>query len=170
MKTKLSKIASFMSKGQKKEEGNYIDWMAGVFIMVLIFAMTLVMMSYGSLVDKRLSINNAIKNYLYIAEQQGGLTQADVNSMKSILQGYGVTVNSVTINGRSDKWIGEAGTSNGNQIPYGDQIDLEVTVTFTNPIYQIVGAKESGETGWFKVGGLNKTITYTKKLSSTSRW
>ena len=164
MKEKVKNIVSFLKK--KDEDGNYIDMMAGVFMMVCFFAIILVMTSYGSLVDKRLSINNTIKNYLYIAEQQGGLTAEDVENLKDILSDYNCTVESITING-STNWIAKG---NGNQIPYGDKIVLEVTMSFPNPVYEIVGTDGGNSRGWFGVGGLNKTIQYTKTLSSTSRW
>lgn len=164
MKTKLKKIVPFLTK--RDEDGNYIDMMAGVFMMVCFFALILVMASYGSLVDKRLSINNTIKNYLYIAEQQGGLTSEDVENLKDILSDYNCTVESITING-STNWIANG---NGNQIPYGDKIVLEVTVSFVNPVYDVIGTDDANSQGWFKVAGLNDTIQYTKTLSSTSRW
>lgn len=164
MKTKLKKIAPFLFK--KDEDGNYIDMMAGVFMMVCFFAIILVMASYGSLVDKRLSINNTIKNYLYIAEQQGGLTSEDVENLKDILSDYNCTVDSITING-STNWIAKG---NGNQVPYGDKIVLEVTVSFANPVYEVIGTEDGNSRGWFGVVGIDKTIQYTKTLSSTSRW
>lgn len=164
MEMKRVKGIPFFLKGE--EEGNYIDMMAGVFMMVCFFALILVMASYGSLVDKRLSVNNAIKNYLYIAEQQGGLTSEDVSNLEDILSDYDCTVESVTVNGSTD-WVAKG---NGNQVPYGDKIVLEVSVSFANPVYEVIGA-DSGETrGWFGASGIRKTIKYTKKLSSTSRW
>lgn len=164
MKTKLKNIFAFNKDA--KEDGNIIDMMAGVFMMVCFFAIILVMASYGSLVDKRLSINNTIKNYLYIAEQQGGLTAEDVNSLEDVLSDYGCTVESITING-STNWIAKG---NGNQIPYGDKIVLEVKLSFANPVYETVGTNGSNSRGWFGVPGLSETIQYTKTLSSTSRW
>lgn len=164
MKTKLKNI--FALSKNAKEDGNIIDMMAGVFMMVCFFAIILVMASYGSLVDKRLSINNTIKNYLYIAEQQGGLTAEDVQNLEDVLSDYGCTVESITING-STNWIAKG---NGHQVPYGDKIVLEVKLSFANPVYETVGANGSNSRGWFGVPGLSETIQYTKTLSSTSRW
>ena len=167
MKIKSEKIASFWKKKERTEDGNAIDLMAGVFSMVMIFATILAMLAYGSLVEKRLNINNTIKNYLYLAEQQGGLKSKDVQDLEIILGKYGCSNIDVTING-GKKWIGAAA---GNQVPYGDQIDLEVSLTFDNPVYVMLGMKaDRSNASWFKVGGLKEKITYNKKMSSTSRW
>lgn len=165
MKTKLKNI--FALSENAKEDGNTVDMMAGVFMMVCFFALILVMASYGSLVEKRLSINNTIKNYLYLAEQQGGLTADDVKELEGILSDYGCTLESITINGQKNHWI-EKG--NGKQIPYGEKIVLEVKVSFANPVHDVIGTDDSNSQGWFKVAGLDDTIQYTKTLYSTSRW
>lgn len=168
MASKFKWLAPFINRSkQKDEDGNAVDLMAGVFTMVLIFVATLVMAAYGSLVDKKLAINSVVKSYLYIAEQQGGLTATDVENLKSSIAEYGATVNSVKVNGTTN-WVARG---NGYQVPYGDRIDLVVTVTINNPVYAIAGTNDDGSnSSWFRVGGIAKTITYVKKLSSISRW
>ena len=161
-KQRLKFLAPFLNKRKAREDGNVIDLMAGVLVMVLIFAVIIVMVSYGSLVDKKLTINSVVKDYLYLAEQQGGLTVGDVENLKAEIKGYGANADSVTINGATN-WVDK---DNGNQVPYGDKIDLEVTVSFTNPVYATTGLNNDGSNAsWFKVGGLDEFITYTKKLS-----
>ena len=159
-------FVAFFKKLHQKEEGNVVDLMAGVLMLVFAFATILVMISYGSLVDKRLSVNTSVKDYLYLAEQQGGLTESDVNSLTTILKKYGCTVEKITIN-NGENWIAEG---NGAQIPYGDEISLQVVVSFENPVFHYFGTNEQEGGGWFEVPGLTPTIRFTKTFSSTSRW
>lgn len=158
-------FVDFFKKLHQKEEGNVVDLMAGVLMLVFAFATILVMISYGSLVDKRLSVNTSVKDYLYLAEQQGGLTETDVDSLTTILKEYDCTVEKITIN-NGENWIAEG---NGAQIPYGDEVSLQVVVSFKNPVFHFFGTDGQGD-GWFKVPGLTPTIRFTKTFSSTSRW
>lgn len=168
MNTIASKIlASF----RKKEHGTYIDMMAGVVMMVCIFALILVMLAYGSMVEKRLAINNAAKNYLYIAEQQGGLTQDDKVMLTSILKDYGCTVEEIKVNGTDDV----IAPKNGKQVPYGNKISVSVKVSFANPVYTVIGltdaqAADPTKVWWFRTNFISPTVSYTTTLSSTSRW
>ena len=168
----MKKIASkILVPFRKKEHGTYVDMMAGVVMMVCIFALILVMAAYGSMVEKRLAINNAAKNYLYIAEQQGGLTQADKDMLTSILHDYGCVVEEIKVNGTDDV----IARGNGKQVPYGDKITVSIKVSFTNPVYAVVGltdaqAADSTKTWWFRTNLISPTVSYTTILSSTSRW
>lgn len=159
------------------EDGNVIDMMAGVFMMVCLFAIILTMLAYFALVERRLSINNAIRNYLYLAEQQGGLTEDDkANLKKFLVDNYGCDKETLEI---KVLWCkkdgGESEVASGAQVPYGDTIKLSVKMDFPNPIYQVIGltdeqiANGEGEKYWFRVK-TNKSIYYEKSLSSTSRW
>lgn len=161
MKIKSRKTVPFFTK----EDGTYIDMMAGVFMMVCLFALILVMLGQAALVEKRLDIKTAIKNTLYIAEQQGGLYSADVDAFKTTLQSYGCTVNEIKINGSSSNL-----SNGGKQVPYGDRITLSVDVSFDNPLFKVIGKGNANGDGWFKTKNVSTQIHYSTEISSTSRW
>ena len=164
----------------RTEEGNVVDLMAGVLMMVCLFALILAMLAYSALLERRLAINNAVRNYLFIAEQQGGLTLENGNDLKTfIATNYGVDIETIKVyvaeheyNAGGLGWINLHGTSDHEMqnIPYGTAFELKVEMQIPNPLYQVLGASNDGDMYWFKVGGLSHTIPYTISLSSTSRW
>lgn len=154
------------------EDGNYVDMMAGVFMMVCLFAVILAMLAYSALVEKRLSINNAVRNYLYIAEQQGGLTAGNVADLQKLLgENYGCENISVKINGE-EKWIGSSGNV---QVAYGSQIKISAEMDFPNPLCQVIGLSDAqmadggSDKHWFRMP-IAPYLHYKNELSSTSRW
>lgn len=169
---------------KRTEEGNVVDLMAGVLMMVCLFALILAMLAYSALVERRLAINNAVRNYLFIAEQQGGLTKHTDGSpddgktlIDFLVKNYGASDVKVYIgeheyDAGGPGWINDHGASGHEMqnIPYGTAFELKVEMQIPNPLYQVLGASNNGDKYWFKVGGLSHTIPYTISLSSTSRW
>lgn len=154
-----------------REEGNFVDMMAGVLMMVCLFAIILTMLAYSALIERRLAVNNAVRNYLYIAEQQGGLQTTDVEALRKFLEvNYGCTDINITVN-EGVNWIDQGSF----QVPYGSEIRLSVTMKMPNPIYQVLGLSEEqkanggSDTYWFLVKIRDK-IDYRVGFTSTSRW
>ena len=160
----------------KKEKGNMIDNMASILVMIMIFVMITAMVSYGRLVMIKLSVDNTVRNYLYISEQQGYLSPDDIANMTRQL--------AVTLDIREDA-VDTSGTTI-TQVPYGDPVSVVVTVNFTNPLFKNLGitASNGRSREWFGIESTNPTknygakkiaktlasITYTTSYTSTARW
>ena len=167
----------------KRESGNIVDAMGSLFVVILLFAMILVMAAYGSLVEKKLAIDNTVKEYLYLEEQYGYLRGAPSELPKSYTCSNGVIntsglaagsdaenlVRDLCTNNGVTKVIIESGTTRVQQA-YGNEVVLKVTVTFNNPIFKEVGTNSKNGPGLFKVFGLKQEITYTIEYKATSRW
>lgn len=170
------------TKKNKKEPGNIVDQMGSLFVMVFMLVMVLVLIAYSKMVQMRISIDNVVKEYLYQMEEEGCLTEEMQASMKEELRDLGVDY------GSAGEAISFAGTSNlgTNQAAYGDKVTLVCTMTFPNPLYETISAEKKGnghtwevddagnlksrDATWFTIAGLEQTITYTAKMSATSKW
>lgn len=136
------------------EQGNIIDQLGSIIVMFFVFAMILAYAAYGNVVQKRLSIDNVAKKYLYLMEQNGQLTSDDQTDMTNELANYGVTV------------VNYDGTTTVNtRVAYGDTVNLVCHVLFENPLYSVF---ETGDL--IKIPGFNQNIEYTVELSATSKW
>lgn len=134
------------------EHGNVIDQLGSIIVMAFVFAMILAYAAYGNVVQKRLSIDNTAKEYLYKMEQEGLLTDADKANMTKDLADAGVTVED--FNGTTTK-----------QVAYGDKVELICKVKFENPLYTVF-KKDS----LISISGFEETIEHTIKMSATSKW
>ena len=157
----------------KKEEGNAIDWMAGVIIMIMMFVMIMAFAAYGRQVDIRLDVNTVSKKYLYKLEEFGYLTSEEYNEYLDELKGIFTNSEDVTVTSITDS-TGKSGTPVGksNQVAYGDTVKLMAKIKFRNPIYTYMdtrGKKNKG-TLWFSVTGLDEYTEYTIDISGTSKW
>lgn len=146
----------------EKEDGNIIDELGSVFVMALIFALILAFAVYGRLVQTRLAIDNIAKEYLYEMEQEGGLTAAAQAAMVSDLSAMGVEINTSAPNGG---W-GDTVVGDDVQVPYGDEVILDCSMRFPNPLFQVFGHPT------FVSEALNveEMLEYSVYFKATSRW
>lgn len=136
------------------EEGNIIDQLGSIIVMVFVFAMILANAAYGKTVQMKLSIDNIAKEYLYAMEQNGILDADNKNNMVSDLADIGVTV--------VDDF---AGSTVEKQAAYGDKVKLICHVQFENPLYSVF---ENGVV--VTIPGFVQTIDYEINMSATSKW
>lgn len=139
-------------KKTQTEEGNIIDQLGSIIVMVFIFAMILANAAYGSSVQKRLNIDNVAKTYLYIMEQNGYLSEEDETNMTNELASLGVSV------------VSFEGTTK-TQVAYGDRVTLQCKVEFQNPLYSVF---ENGAV--VNLPGFPSTISYNIYSTATSKW
>lgn len=140
------------SKKNPTEEGNVVDQLGSIIVMMFIFAMILAFAAYGNSVQKRLNIDNIAKQYLYAMEQNGFLSEDDQKSMSDKLADIGVTI--VNFDGTTD-----------TQVAYGDEVILDCDVEFQNPLYSVF---ENGRV--VNLPGFPATISYEIYISATSKW
>lgn len=164
---KLYRIISKLKK--KREKGNAIDLMAGVFVMIMLFAMILGMIAHGSLVGKRLKIDNVVKEYLYIAEQYGHLCNGSDGYKSSSCQNYCAQLEQLLKDEYDCITAKVNPITTTSQVSYGNQVIVDVTVEFYNPLYEKLSAEEHGDS-WFTIAGFDKIIEYTISYKATSRW
>lgn len=180
-KTLAKTSPSPFSVKRKREDGNAVDMMGAVFVCIMLFAMILATAAYSALVERKLGIDNTVKEHLYLTEQYGylrglpsgnlpltrnrnldgsadtsGLTLDAASLVKTLMEGNGCKT--VTITNHTTK----------NQQAYGNKVEVEVIVVFDSPMYKVLGTNDPH--AWFKLFGLDDEITYTVSYTSTSRW
>ena len=143
---------------KKKEDGTFFDLLGSFLVIVFCLATVLVVINYAKLCQTRMGIDNIGKAYLYAMEESGTFTDADKTKMTSDLSKIGVTL------------VNTTGTTptGATQASYGRPITLKFEVQFQNPIASVFSA--SSTDSWFRVPGMQATITYTFDRSSSSRW
>lgn len=144
----------------KREEGNIVtDSFMTLLTMLLITAMILAMISYATMINKKIEIDRVVKNYLYLCEQEGYLSSANLSAMITDLTqdsdhgGNNIFCTNVTTTGTTVA-----------QVSYGQPVTVNVTVTFDNPV-----AKVLNNSGPLSARVAN-TITYHIQYESVSRW
>lgn len=164
---------------KKKEKGSFVvDELSCFLVTAFMFAMILAYASYAKMVQMRLAIDNVAKEYLYQMEQEGYLSNEMMLLMKKDLKCIGVKEESVDFS--------ETSHMVANQAAYGDKIVLCCTVSFDNPLYDLLsiqkhsngeeynvnsdGTLTNPEGTMFTIGGLNPTITYKVRMSATAKW
>ena len=166
----LKKTKEFFSPLlQKREEGNVVDLMAGILVMILLFAMILAMIIYGSLVEKRLAIDNTVKEYLYIAEQYGHLCNGVDGFKSSVCRDYCSELEQTLINTHGCTEAKVEPDTTVKQVAYGNQVRVHVTVKFPNPLYEQFSQEEKGD-GMFTLLGIQPVLEYSVSYDATSRW
>ena len=137
----------------KNEDGNVVDQMGTLIVMIFVFAMVLAYAAYGRTVQIRLRIDNACKEALYSMEQQGYLTDEAADALEVSLTAEGVAIAS----------MGETTTE---QVAYGDPVLLECDVTFKNPFFLAFNTSST----WFDLTGFSADSQYSVRMSATSKW
>lgn len=147
------------------EAGNIVDQLGSLLVMLFMFVMVMVFAAYSKSAMMRISIDNITKEYLYQMEQYGCLTTEMQAAMRQELRDIGVDY------GTNGETISFEGTSNlgDHQATYGDRVTIVCTMTFPNPIYEVVSSEKKGNM-LFTVAGIPRTISYTSKMSATSKW
>ena len=137
----------------QNEEGNIIDQMGAIIVMIFIFAMIMAYAAYGRTVQIRLRIDNASKEALYAMEQEGFMSDKTKEKLEASFAEEGVTVTS---------W----GETTTEQVAYGDPVTLECSVVFKNPFFLAFNTSST----WFDLSGFKEDSTYEVKMSATSKW
>lgn len=151
MRTEKKEKINFMKNlKSKKENGNFVDQMGTLFIMVFVFILILVFAAYGSMVRDRLAIDNYAKEYLYQMEQTGYLSSTLKSQLKNNLEGLGCT--NVVIEATSDK------------VPYGTTIKLGYECDIPNPLYKYLSGSAMG----FEIIGILEEIPYKNTMTATA--
>lgn len=152
----------------KKEEGNVIDWLASVLVMIMMFAMIMTMATFARSVDIRLHVNNVMKKYLYTMEENGFLQTEDKTNLEAELESDPYIEKAQVISDGSD------GTNVGknNQVAYGDKVYLKVKVIIKNPVYEYMHTSSRGGAIWFNTsdGSMEEKMERTFVISGTSKW
>ena len=143
-----------IAEPKDREDGNIIDQLGTIIIMLFIFSMVLAYAAYGKTVQQKLMIDNTAKEYLYIMEQTGYLQDTDKGTLTTSLNDKGITV--------TDDFAG----TDFNQVAYGDKVTLSFQCEFQNPLFTTF----SKDSALFHIPGLNKMITYTVYMTATSKW
>lgn len=147
------------------DDGNVIDLMGSLIVMMFCFALIFAMMCYGKLTEMKLSIDEVCKTYLYQMEQEGCLTVENQADMIDDLVALGVRLDSIKFDGTTN-----LGT---NQAAYGDKMKLITTVSFTNPLYTMLARETKGDNPMLFVierGILSPEVTYTVDMTATAKW
>lgn len=147
------------------DDGNVIDLMGSLIVMMFCFALIFAMMCYGKLTEMKLSIDEVCKTYLYQMEQEGCLTVENQKDMIDDLVALGVRLDSIKFDGTTN-----LGT---NQAAYGDKMNLITTVSFTNPLYTMLARETKGDNPMLFVverGILAPEVTYTVDMTATAKW
>ncbi len=145
---------AFLKKARHREEGNIIDQLGAIIVMGFIFALLLVYAAYVKSVQMKLRIDNVSKEYLYVMEQEGYLSDANLANLVADLEAEEVAVTN-----------GFAGTT-FDQVPYGDQVVLTYECEFTNPLFKTFGQDDS----MFHIPGFEQMNTYDVWMSATAKW
>lgn len=170
MKEQQNKEKGLLSHLLKdRENGNAIDLMAGVFVMIMLFAMILGMIAHGSLVERKLNIDNTVKEYLYIAEQYGHLCNGTDGYSSSSCQNYCATLEKILVDDLNCISAKVEADTTTTQVSYGNPVKVHVSVEFYNPLYEKLSAEEHNNT-WFTIAGLDKVLDYSVSYTATSRW
>lgn len=157
----------------KMEDGNIVDNLTVIIIMVFVFAVLFAFISYSKCVMIKLNADSITKEYLYKMEEWGYLKPEDKEALIKDLENAGFTVNRI-----------ETNIPVGKQAAYGDKVVLTITVSIQNPVYEILGAEKKGgeyvldengnqtNTGgtMFVKAGLSPILTFSVSMSSTSKW
>lgn len=157
----------------RMENGNIIDNLSAIIVMVFVFAVLYAFISYGKCVMIKLKADNITKEYLYKMEEWGYLRAEDEKALKDALTEAGFTNISINTN-----------VPIGKQVAYGDKVELTITVSVRNPVYEVLGAEPRGgeftldKNGYptnaggtmFTKAGLSPIITFSITMSSTSKW
>lgn len=151
---KETETPNLIKKQKSKEDGNFIDMMGSLFIMVFIFALILAFAAFGSMVRTRLAIDNNAKEYLYQMEQSGFLSSTLKDQFKNNLEGLGCT--NVVIDATSDK------------VPYGSSIKLGYECEYPNPLYKYISEEKNGNAMGFGIIGISQTIHYKNTMTATA--
>lgn len=172
---------------RKRESGNAIDMLGSVFVVVMMFAMILALVSYASLVEKKLSIDNTVKQYLYVTEQYGYLDglPTNTNPITCAMSGTSLNTAGLAIGSDAEKMIKDLernGCTNvviesdttRTQKGYGQEVVVDLTVSFPNPLFETIGAttEEQANRSWFKIlmPASSRTVSYNVRFESASRW
>lgn len=169
MKRKQNIDKGLLSLLKNREKGNAIDLMAAVFVMIMLFAMILGMIAHGSLVEKKLNIDNTVKEYLYIAEQYGHLCNGTDGYKSSSCQNYCLELEQMLVDNLDCINAKVEADTTFMQVSYGNPVKVHVTVEFYNPLYEKLSAEEHDNT-WFTIAGLDRIIEYSVSYTATSRW
>ena len=143
----------------KKEQGTVLaDELGSLLVIAFMFAILLAYAGYSKMVQMKLSIDNVSKEYLYQMEQDGYLSEEMKGFMIEDLKLLGIYEDSISFEETTE-----------TQVAYGDRVTLNCSVTFANPLYDLLSADRHGES-LFSVIGLKKTVTYKISMSATAKW
>ena len=141
-----------IAEPKHKEEGNIIDQLGAIIVMLFVFSMILAYAAYGKTVQQKLTIDNIAKEYLYEMEQTGYLKNKD--ALTTALIDNGITV--------TDDYAGTTTT----QVAYGDKVILSFQCEFPNPLFTTF----ANDSKLFHGTGLSEMNTYTVYMTATSKW
>lgn len=185
--------AKWKKKRMKTENGDITDHLGSLIVMVFLFAVLFALIGYSQLVMLRLDIDHTAKNYLHVMEEYGFLpTDADIAAHPEIVP-EGTPTKEDLITDLSNLGVevldmpGFEGTQFiDKQVAYGDTVNLDVAVEFTNPLWKMIGESDDREamdwdgngnevgTGKKKTMFISKLfeekIDYQIKMKTTSKW
>ena len=147
---------------KRLEYGNVIDQIGSILVVAFIFALILAYSAYGKLTQERLAVDNVAKEYLYKMEEYGYLRSEDEANLESDMSAVGATI---TDYGETTRENGAA-HADDVQVTYGDQVILDLTLTYPNPFFNVF----SSENSWIKVMGFEEMIEYKIRMSATAKW
>lgn len=142
------------------EYGNVIDQIGSILVVIFIFALILAYSAYGKLTQERLAVDNVAKEYLYKMEEYGYLRSEDEDAMVLAMNQVGATVVSF---GETTR---EKESSSDAQVTYGDQVVLDLTLSYPNPLFNVF----SRDNSWIKIFGFDEEISYHIRMSATAKW
>lgn len=145
---------------ERLEYGNVIDQIGSILVVIFIFALILAYSAYGKLTQERLAVDNVAKEYLYKMEEYGYLRIEDETEMVEAMNKVGATVVSF---GETTR---ESELSTDAQVTYGDQVVLDLTLTYPNPLFNVF----SSDNAWIKIFGFDSEIEYRIRMSATAKW
>ena len=158
----MKRIKEFLYH-KRLEKGTVIDQVGSVLVVAFIFALILAYSAYGKIVQQRLLINNVAKEYLYVMEENGYMSDEDFESFVNDMAYIGVTVNATDVSN-----MGANGyLTDDIQVTYGDKVTLAFTAEFENPFFSLF-TKEGGS--MFRIMGFDEKISYDVVRSSTAKW
>lgn len=120
-------------KPRKMEKGDMLTYfVTSMFVLFFMFSLLYLWMCYAKIVQLKLDCNDIAKKYLYIMEQNGGLTSAEINALKADLVAVGADTNSIDLSGSTIPSL------TGISVNYGDKITLQIEAKAQSPMYSLM--------------------------------
>ena len=101
---------------------------------------------------------NVLKEYLYLAEQNGYLSDDQILMMREDLIAVGIEPSSIETSGTTT-----------SQVAYGQEVTVKCRCSFLNPIYSLLSKEEKGSS-YYTVANVNSMLTYERTLTATAKW
>ena len=154
------------------ENGDFVDNMGVLFVMLFVFALMMSFFCYAKIVQMKLDVDHIAKRYLYQMEQYGYLpTDVEgntINSLKNALELAGCDKDTFAL----DLSVTPYGID--DQVEYGKPVRLRFTIKGKNPFYTYFYGNDdtnpNSKKGLLFYNWIPKDFDIVVDVESTSKW